>query len=158
MVDKIVHATGGSDEWETPQDLYDQLYAEFQFTLDPCATAANAKCDRFLTIAENGLAYPWGGERVFMNPPYGNRGSLIGMWMTKAFTECVRNGALVVALVPARTDTRWWYDRVRFAGETRLIKGRLKFLRDGGQADAAPFPSALVVFRPQIGPYLWHTI
>ena len=158
MVDKIVHATGGSDEWETPQDLYDQLYAEFQFTLDPCATTANAKCDRFFTIAGNGLAQSWRGERVFMNPPYGSRGATISHWLTKAFSEAVGRECLTVALIPARTDTLWWHNTVRFAGEVRFIKGRVKYLLDGKQLDAAPFPSALVVFRPQLGRYTWHSI
>ena len=34
------------DDWETPQDLFDKLNAEFNFTLDPCASNDNAKCQK----------------------------------------------------------------------------------------------------------------
>jgi site-specific DNA-methyltransferase (adenine-specific) len=76
-----------------------------------------------------------------MNPPYGRE---IGSWIRKAW-ESSREGATVVCLLPARTDTRWWHDYVMRAGEIRLVRGRLRF----GQAVAsAPFPSAVVIFRP----------
>jgi len=63
--------------------------------------------------------------------------------MAKAFKESQR-GCTVVCLVPARTDTAWWHDNV-IAGkaEIRFIRGRLKF-NDG--PNAAPFPSAVVIF------------
>ena len=76
--------------------------------------------------------------RVFMNPPYGRT---IGAWMAKAWKESQR-GALVVCLVPARTDTAWWHDYAA-NGRVRFLRGRLKF---GGAANSAPFPSAIVVF------------
>jgi phage N-6-adenine-methyltransferase len=134
-----VHFSSRTDEWETPQALFDALHAEFNFTLDPCATAENAKCDKFYTRAEDGLSQSWGGY-VFMNPPYGRA---IGNWMKKAL-ESALAGATVVCLVPARTDTAWWHD---FAtqGEIRFLRGRLKF---GGCQNSAPFPSAVVIFRP----------
>lgn len=76
-----------------------------------------------------------------MNPPYGRE---IGDWMRKAYQSCNQNGALVVCLVPARTDTAWWHDYA-MKGEIRFLRGRLKF---GGAETNAPFPSALVIFRP----------
>lgn len=125
-------------EWSTPQDFYDRLHAEFGFTLDPCATAENAKCPKFFTEADDGLAQDWSGDVVFMNPPYG-RG--IKHWIKKAYDEAGK-GARVVCLIPARTDTAYWHDYV-MKGEIRFIRGRLKF---GGHANAAPFPSAVVIF------------
>ena len=77
---------------------------------------------------------------VFMNPPYGG---VIGHWMRKAY-EASRGGATVVCLVPARTDTAWWH-HFAMRGEVRLLRGRLKF---GTARNSAPFPSAVVVFRP----------
>lgn len=50
-----------SDEWSTPQDLFDKLNEEFKFTLDPCATAENAKCKKYFTAEQNGLLQDWGG-------------------------------------------------------------------------------------------------
>ena len=75
-----------------------------------------------------------------MNPPYGRA---IGGWVQKAF-ESSQQGALVVCLLPARTDTRWWHEYV-MRGEVRLLRGRITF--EGG-AHPAPFPSAIAIFRP----------
>lgn len=127
-------------EWPTPQELFDNLNAEFQFTLDPCATPQNAKCARYFTEQDDGLAQDWGHERVFMNPPYGR---VLTLWMKKAYESALK-GALVVCLVPARTDTKWFHNYA-LAGEIRFIKGRLKF---GGATSGAPFPSLIIVFRP----------
>lgn len=127
-------------EWATPQALFDALDAEFGFTLDPCATPANAKCTTFFTASDDGLAQSWAGYVVFLNPPYGRQ---IGRWVKKAY-ESALEGATVVCLLPARTDTAWWHDHV-MKGEIRFVRGRLKF---GDATSAAPFPSAVVVFRP----------
>jgi site-specific DNA-methyltransferase (adenine-specific) len=135
-----VHFSSATCECATPQWFFDALDQEFGFTLDPCATAENAKCKRYFTIAEDGLKRSWDGEMVFMNPPYGRT---IGKWMRKAY-EATRANAIVVCLVPARTDTEWWHSYA-MRGEIRLLKGRLKF---GGAKSSAPFPSAVVVLRP----------
>ena len=140
MPKRSVHYSSKTCEWATPRWLFDALNAEFGFELDPCATQGNAKCKRFFTKAEDGLKQDWGAVTVFMNPPYGRP---IRRWMAKAF-ESARNGATVVCLVPARTDTEWWH-RYVMKGEIRLFKGRITF--EGG-AHGAPFPSAVVVFRP----------
>lgn len=126
-------------DWATPQGLFDKLNDEFDFTLDPCATEVNAKCRKFYTLRENGLAQDWSNERVFMNPPYGR---VIGDWMKKAYSESLK-GALVVCLIPCRTDTEWWHTWVMRAKQIRFIKGRLYFDDGDGRA---PFPSAIVVF------------
>ena len=60
-----------TDLWATPQDFYDKLNSEFNFTLDPCATPHNAKCVKFYTKEQDGLRQDWGGNTVFCNPPYG---------------------------------------------------------------------------------------
>ena len=135
-----VHFSSATCEWATPQWLFDALAREFAFTLDLCATAANAKCRRFFTLADDGLVQDWRDDVVFMNPPYG---TVIGRWMQKAF-ESAQAGATVVCLVPARTDTAWWHD-FAMRGEIRLLRGLLKF---GNAPTCAPFPSAVVIFRP----------
>lgn len=135
-----VHFSSETPEWPTPQVFFDALDAEFHFTLDPCCTEENRKCPRYFTAAVDGLTQPWAPERVFMNPPYGRE---IGKWMKKAYEESLR-GALVVCLVPARTDTAWWHDYAA-NGEVSFVRGRLKF---GGHKNSAPFPNAVVVFRP----------
>jgi site-specific DNA-methyltransferase (adenine-specific) len=136
-----VHYSSNSDEWATPQNLYDKLHKEFKFTLDPCANGKNAKCPRYYTKKDDGLSRSWKDEKVWINPPY----SSVGAWMAKAAEEAKSNGATSVLLVPARTDTKWWHSHVMKADEVRLVQGRLKF---GKATTGAPFPSAIVVFRP----------
>lgn len=132
-----------SNDWETPQDFYNKLNERHQFTLDPCASDATAKCSKYYTDADDGLSQSWSGEVVFMNPPYG-RG--IKDWIKKAYEESQNSGATVVCLIPARTDTRYWHDYCMKAHEVNFVKGRLKF---GDSKNAAPFPSAVVVFKPE---------
>ena len=136
MLNDSLYASGKTD-WGTPQWLFDALNAEFGFTLDACATNGNAKCKRF---CQDGLTEDWGTEIVFMNPPYGRE---IGSWMDKALASA-RNGATVTCLVPARTDTKWWH-RTAMKGEIRFLAKRLSF---EGATNKAPFPCAIVVFRP----------
>lgn len=138
MEKSSVHFISRSNEWETPQGLFDLLNNEFHFTLDPCATKENAKCSRYFTIKENGLIKSWANETVFMNPPYGR---IIGDWVKKAYCETL---ATVVCLIPARTDTSYFHEYCMKADEIRFIRGRLYF-NDG--AGRAPFPSCVVIFR-----------
>ena len=127
-----------TNHWSTPNELFNTLNKEFEFTLDPCATKENAKCKKYYTKKENGLIQDWSNEIVFMNPPYGRE---IKHWIQKAYEESLK-GAIVVCLVPARTDTIYWHNYC-LKGKVRFIKGRLKF---GNSKNSAPFPSAIVVF------------
>lgn len=131
--------SSATDEWSTPQDTFDALNKEFGLTLDVCATKENAKCPEFYDKTDDGLSRSWRGGRCWMNPPYGRE---IGKWVEKAATGAA---SVVVALLPARTDTRWWHEWIQDKAEVRFIKGRLKF---GGHKNSAPFPSAVVIFRP----------
>jgi site-specific DNA-methyltransferase (adenine-specific) len=136
-----VHFSSKSNEWTTPQNFYIKLNDEFNFTLDPCCTKESAKCKKYYTIEDDGLSQDWSNERVFMNPPYGRE---IGKWIKKAYEES-KKSAIVVCLIPARTDTRYWWDFIFPYAEVRFIKGRLKFTNNGKSAPA-PFPSAIVIF------------
>jgi site-specific DNA-methyltransferase (adenine-specific) len=127
-----------SDEWATPQGLFDRLNEEFGFTLDPAATSKNAKCKKFFTLQNNGLIQSWQGEKVFINPPFSN----VKGFMKKAYEE--GKTTLVVCLVASRTDTTWFHDFAMKASEIRLIRGRLNY--NGG--NSATFPSAIVIFDP----------
>ena len=128
-------------EWATPQEFYDKLDWRFgKFTLDPCATNDNHKTKKYYTIEENGLTQNWGGENVFVNPPYRN----LSEWVEKAYNESRKLRTKVVMLIPARTDTKYWHNYVMKATEIHFIKGRLKF---GDSKNSAPFPSAVVVFN-----------
>tara|TARA_R110000824_G_scaffold2613_6_gene12111 strand:- start:1061 stop:1558 length:498 start_codon:yes stop_codon:yes gene_type:complete len=130
-----------STEWETPQDFYERLNSVFDFDLDPCATAATAKCKDYFTENVDGLIRSWAGKKVFMNPPYGRA---LKKWIKKAYEEGEKPRTTVVCLIPARTDTKYWHEYCMKADEIYFVKGRLKF---GNSSNAAPFPSAVVVFR-----------
>lgn len=130
-----------SNEWTTPQELFDKLNEEFNFNLDPCSTDENHKCDRYFTKKQDGLKQDWGGQRVFVNPPYGTE---ISKWVEKSYREGIKDNTLVVMLIPARTDTKYFHDFILHRSEIRFIKGRLKF---GEGKNSAPFPSMLVIFR-----------
>ncbi len=133
--------SSATDEWATPQSFFDDLNEEYHFTLDPCALPSNAKCAKYYTPTDNGLLQDWGGERVFCNPPYGRA---IYEWMRKCSEEASKPNTTVVALIPARTDTRYFHEFIYHkAREIRFVKGRLKF---GNGKGAAPFPSMVVIF------------
>lgn len=143
-----------TDLWSTPIDLFKKLQLEFEFTLDVCATKNNAKCKTYYTKEIDGLKQDWKKGRneskknayntnkissdywAWMNPPYGRE---TGKWVKKAAEE--KN---VVALLPARTDTKWFHDHIYGKAEIRFIKGRLKF---GNATNSAPFPSMICIFR-----------
>lgn len=130
-----------SNEWETPQELFDELDKEFHFDLDPCSTDENAKCERHFTIKENGLYVNWGGSCVFCNPPYGRQ---LSKWIKKAYEESQKPNTTVVMLIPARTDTKAFHEYIYHKAEIRFIKGRLRF---SNATENAPFPSMVVIFR-----------
>lgn len=81
-----------------------------------------------------------GGHRVFCNPPYGRK---VGEWVKKAYMEGQKDDTLVVMLIPARTDTKYFHDYIYHKAEIRFIKGRLRF---GGSQNSAPFPSMLAIY------------
>lgn len=132
--------SSNSDEWSTPQTVFDELDREFHFTLDPCATAENTKCLKYYTKEQDGLQNSWGGETVFCNPPY----SKIEKWVEKCYRESLKENTVVVLLIPARTDTKYFHRWIYHRSEIRFIKGRLRF---GKSTENAPFPSMIVIFR-----------
>lgn len=129
------------DSRSTPQAFFDTLNAEFSFTLDAAAEANNAKCPIYFGqggIAEDALEQDWGGEGsvVWLNPPY----SVAGAFVAKAREEADK-GAIVVMLLPSRTDTKWFHHYIwmttsilsptghgwRPGVECRFVSGRLQF-------------------------------
>ena len=152
---------GNGRKWATPPEVFVPLHAEFGFTLDACAEAATAKVPRFYAEKEDepgalgvdGLAHSWAGERVFMNPPYGRE---VAAWTRKARTEAGGGCPLIVGLVPASTDLRWWHEDIepgRLSGgvEVRFPRGRPRFLTDKALRASAFQPSAVVIWRGSVG-------
>lgn len=128
--------------WSTPQDFFNKLNEEFDFTIDVCALPENAKCKRYFTPEDDALKQKWTGT-CFCNPPYGRE---IGQWVEKA-SKSADEGATVVMLLPARTDTKWFHNYVYGKAEIRFVAGGLKF---GGSKNSATFPSMVVIFRSEL--------
>tara|TARA_R100000315_G_scaffold61963_2_gene41769 strand:- start:815 stop:1294 length:480 start_codon:yes stop_codon:yes gene_type:complete len=142
---KGVMFSSKSNDWATPQHFFDQLQEQFGvFTLDPCSNSSNYKVKNHFTEKDDGLSQDWSGHNVFMNPPYGRA---IKDWLKKAYEESQTDGTTVIALIPARTDTRYWHDYVMKGEAIYFVKGRLKF---GNGENSAPFPSAVVVFKKNL--------
>jgi hypothetical protein len=134
-----------SGNGRTPKDLFDQLDKEFDFTTDVCADFNYPLKQPMFQLGFHGLTSSW---RIFqnrnvcyMNPPYGKE---ISKWLDKADFEVFTNQVTTVALLPARTDTKWFW-KYCAKREIRFIKGRIQFDQYHGPA---PFPSMVVIFRP----------
>ena len=123
------------------ENLFNYKTPKFGFTLDPCADHVNHKCATYYTKEQNGLVHDWAEERVFCKPPYGEE---IGKLVQKSLEESRKPNTLVVMLIPARTDTKYFHDYIYGKAEIRFIRGRLKF---GNSKTAAPFPSMVVIFK-----------
>lgn len=132
--------TSTRDDWETPVEFFDKYNAIYHFTLDVCANDKNFKVSRYFNREINGLVQSWKGEVCWMNPPYGRE---ISQWVEKACNETRQHNCIVVGLLPARTDTRWFHNYVYRKAEVEFIKGRLSFDGKG----SAPFPSMVAVWR-----------
>lgn len=138
-----------SNEWATPQGFFDKLNKKHNFTLDPCATKANAKCKKFYTEKDDGLSKDWEGETVFVNPPYGRE---LKHWVKKCYSESRKPNTTVVLLCPSRTDTQYFHDYMMKASELQFIKGRIKFENKNKANNSAPFPSVVAVFKGESVP------
>ena len=133
--------------WRTPRWLFDELNELCAFDLDAAAHPDNALCKQYLTEEDDALeTMVWPGDRVWLNPPYGRQ---VGKFVAEAKEQSQLYGKTVVVLIFARTDTRWWQDHAMDASAIFLIRGRLKFHKATGEKDAAPAPSALLIFTPE---------
>jgi site-specific DNA-methyltransferase (adenine-specific) len=133
-----------SDEWETPLWLFNLLDQEFHFTVDIAATIDNKRTHAFYDDFLSDMHFLLWTDIAFCNPPY----SKIAAFMKKAYEQS-QKGAVVVCLIPCRTDTSYWHDYVMKAQEIRFIKRRLKFW---GGKNSAPFPSCVVIFDKRPDP------
>jgi len=129
--------------WVTPKEFFEPLRKEFDLKIDSAASADNAMLPRYWSIENSAFENDWIVERIWCNPPYGR--SEIYKWVKR----CATSGAsVVVALLPARTDTRWFHDFIyqKPNVEIRFVKGRIKF---SGTTGAGKFPSMVVIFNPE---------
>ena len=138
-----------SDEWYTPQYVFDDLGVEFD--MDVCSPGLPKACTpakHHVTLPnEDGLQIDWKGF-VWCNPPYGKD---VVKWCKKALAESKR-GATTVLLMPCKTNTNWWHDFVIPYAEIRFLRGRVAFVYPNGEqtTQALPWPLAFVIYRPNV--------
>lgn len=162
MVSKVLMSSS-SEYWCTPETILGPLRDKLgQIVLDPCSNGySTVRADyEWIPPEHNGLTEEWlptaKGGLVFVNPPYGRK--ITGLWTRKIANE-VANGCEVVALLPARTDTRWFHSLTqgthKWAPSVCFIKGRIKFVDGltGLVGTSAPFPSCLVYFGRQVSAF-----
>lgn len=138
--------TSNKEDWETPQDFFNKLNEKYHFTFDLAASYSNTKCKSYFTEKDDSLSKDWHriGGNVFLNPPYGRE---LHKWVKKAYEESLKkHDGYIVLLIPARTDTSYWHDFIFGKAQIKFLRGRLKFELNGESKDAAPFPSALVIY------------
>ena len=135
-------------DWATPLVVYqiiDLLYGPF--TLDPCASAGNAKCDKFFTVDDDGLAQSWAGNSCWLNPPYGKE---LPLWAEKGVREMDENGVYSVFLIPPRVGTPWFQELCKRAREVRFLRGRVPFVDPAGNRTSPQDDNCIVILDPKL--------
>ena len=159
-------------KYGTPKPFFDRLNAVFgPFTLDPCAEPSTAKCEKFFTEEDDGLAQDWSGHTVFMNPPVGRhekackktckkkrcveRGHHIDKdiagtddWVSKAWTESLK-GATVVGIIPSSMGTKWFHDYVMQATTLIIVEGRVSYMYEGESTGHPDFDTIVAIWTPE---------
>lgn len=170
-------ATDAVDDRGTDQAFFDSLSERFGgFTLDVAAAPHNAKCERFYTVEDDGLALPWSPDdgfydHVWCNPPYSD----CGAWVRKAWQEWNRGRVrlaspvdsvgsivevsapnapvrLIVMLLPAnRVEQGWWQDYVEPYRDRPGSPLRVEFLRGRMRFDRPGWTKPAKGDRPPFG-------
>ena len=169
---------GGSADWQTPPDLYARLNRRFRFGHDAIASHENALCDRYSTAdgtfhrvpgagvfpgqfkgarepdklsSDDGLMLDWTGLRVWMNPPF-TRG-FIEQAVEKAYNER-ENAEIIVALLPAATETRWFQNFILPHCDITWLPRRVRFINPetGEPGDSPTIGHVIAVFKSELLP------
>ena len=138
-----------SDNFETPEDLFQWLDALFHFEMDICANRYNHKCKKYISPEENSFEYDWDCTS-YMNPPYRQLMAVKRTpWMRQAADDAREFGVNIACLVKAATETKWFDIGWREASLILFFSKRITFVDpDTGEAagSGARFPNALLVF------------
>lgn len=149
-----VGAKDAVDDRGTDPAFFAEMDQRFHFTLDVAASDRNAKCARYFTLDDDGLAQSWAGETVWCNPPYSD----IAPWVEKAWIERANTNGIVMLLPANRCEQRWWQDLVETWRDVpnsplsaRFLRGRMRFVRAGaehiGPNERPPFGCCLLYWK-----------
>lgn len=135
----------GSDEWETPYELYGKLHLEFGFDLDVAASAKNSKCPKFITKELDALKQDWAiwGRRIWCNPPYSAGNCAKFAYKCAEQTKTLEGIHFAVLLIPTKTEQPFFH-QLRTQYELRFVRGRQKFI--GGKTSGRD-SHMLMIFR-----------
>lgn len=132
-----------SDEFGTPQELWDELHKEFSFTCDAAASKENAKLPKFVTKEMDAFTWNFSGQRIWCNPPYNGAGT-VRKWVQLMEASVSAGAKLAVMLVPTKTEQEWFHGFLgKRSNEVRFCRGRLKFI--GGESTARDSHMVLVI-------------
>ncbi|MFD0726997.1 DNA N-6-adenine-methyltransferase [Lysobacter brunescens] len=134
------YGKGRAQNCRTPRSMFDQLHAEYGFTLDGASEPGNGLLP-LASTAKKPIA--WDGQRVFCNPPWSN---------IRPFIEQAPAAELAVFLVPARTNVAWFHRAIELGGKARFFQGRPSFELPGRtkKSHNSPVDCLLLVFeRPK---------
>lgn len=144
LIDRMNMRNTDGDERETPQELFDELNAEFHFEIDVCALQDNFKCATWFHPTQNGLVQEWAPHVCFMNPPYSD----IPNWLQKAKNESEK-GAVVVCILPVDSSTKWFHKFI-WDKETGQFRCRVRFpdkrYSFGKYSNSAKFATMIAIF------------
>tara|TARA_R110000787_G_scaffold267173_1_gene373478 strand:+ start:939 stop:1460 length:522 start_codon:yes stop_codon:yes gene_type:complete len=147
FVSKTDTTVAEKDLWQTPQELFDAIDQEFDFSVDLCASKDNKLCRQFFSEEDSALIEEWcffTNTSCFINPPY----SQTELFMKRSAEQAKKHNLTVVAVVNANTDTKWFSDAVKSANEVRLLTGRIGFIKpDGKKASGNPKGQCLIIWR-----------
>lgn len=138
----------------TPDDLWNVLDAEFEFTLDAAASRENARCASYYTEHDDALSddSPWHGRTtyshrsIFCNPPWSNPAP----WLEKAYIEAQKSPSAVVVVVLHETNSKRvapWLDK---ATEIRHLVGRPQFVTPGVANSSNPRDVQVIIYRRKL--------
>lgn len=133
----------GTDNWSTPDPIFQKLHEEFNFNLDVCASDWNHKCENYFTEKDDALTKDWEGV-FWMNPPY----SCVGKWVEYAYYQ-VEKGNMGVCLIPSRTETKYFHNFC-LPHELRFVQGRIHFFNDEETSGRPRFGNVIVIMRPTV--------
>lgn len=141
--------SSAQQDWRTPRELFNQIQAiAGPFNLDAASDEQNTLCEAFFSEQRSALVHNWDmwpETRAWLNPPYGKA---LALFSARAVGQVTRYPSIEVwMLVPARVDTRWWNTLMTKAVTVRFMAGRVKFEREDGARDSAPFPTAVIQLR-----------
>jgi phage N-6-adenine-methyltransferase len=121
-----------SDEWETPQGLFEYLCHEYDIDcqLDVCCDDFNIKGTYRLPNG-NSLDYEWVNHfksDVWCNPPHSQNEKFV----RKAHEQWQKHNINIMMILPCNTQSSvYWHECIEGIVEYHPIKGRIKFLVNG---------------------------